>query len=497
MKTPYKPKSLMLVPWILMISFTFARLVMLNADFPAEIGNWSSDLYTDEGWYSNSAARKIITGNWILPGDFNPIINMPIFQVTQFIVFKVFGLGLVQARIGEFFWFLLLQTGLFLFVKRLSTQSAALTTLLFIAFDPFIFAYSRLAFLEIPMTAIVIITMLSIVLHKPSYTPVYFILSGLIFGVSMLVKTSAIFALPLALLMISLTTKSKKILNCIAFIIGWLVLFAGYTFWAKSTFPADFSYFQRLNYSQRLDIAPVSLLLNFTKVITSKFLTNNPIIWVVLIFILILLYTKLRKTLLFKFYVIWLILCIGILSVSYYQPGRYFIPLLVGACGFVAFAFTELININKGIVKKLLFALVFVLLGYHSTIVGKWLDNPTYTYQTMVDQIETRIKSEKVNNEIVILGHLANSIGIELKVLTINDTYGTEDIQLKIRRYHPNFYISLGELVDYKEITDVLAANYSIRLIESFDVFNNYYGEKVFFYRLHDKISTDSSTVMP
>jgi hypothetical protein len=40
------------------LSFTLFRLLNLTADFPHEINNFSADLLTDEGWYSNAAVQS-------------------------------------------------------------------------------------------------------------------------------------------------------------------------------------------------------------------------------------------------------------------------------------------------------------------------------------------------------------------------------------------------------------------------------------------------------
>ena len=74
------------------------HFVHLSADFPhnSPWNDWSK--YTDEGWYGDGAIRHFVLGHWLLPGDFNPAVAMPVWPLLLAAVFAVTGVSLVAAR---------------------------------------------------------------------------------------------------------------------------------------------------------------------------------------------------------------------------------------------------------------------------------------------------------------------------------------------------------------------------------------------------------------
>ena len=73
------------------------RLYALEADFPLGLTS-SGELFTDEGWYASSASRHAIGLPWLVNGDFNPAIQMPVGQWLLALVFDVFGASLLSTR---------------------------------------------------------------------------------------------------------------------------------------------------------------------------------------------------------------------------------------------------------------------------------------------------------------------------------------------------------------------------------------------------------------
>ena len=100
------PLSLTSDRWLTILSLAAAMLVFLrflhlDADFPLGI-NWSADVYTDEGLYSNAATRHVVSGEWYLAGDLNAAINMPLGQLLHRMAFSIFGLSFFRAHFGGF-----------------------------------------------------------------------------------------------------------------------------------------------------------------------------------------------------------------------------------------------------------------------------------------------------------------------------------------------------------------------------------------------------------
>ncbi len=334
-----KPKSgINFVLAVLVLTFTLLRLLNLEADFPHEINNFSADLLTDEGWYSNAAVRKVVTGDWILPGDFNPVVVLPVFQLTQFLVFKIGGIGLFQARLQDVVWFLVLQTFLFLFINRMAGLRSALLSALVTATNPFLFAYSRLAFLEIPMLALIMGVLWLVVSAREIRSSAIYILAGIIFAIALLVKTTAIFSIPLVIFLIWYSRRSDWLKAGLLFLSSCFLVWGLYNTWARISFPADYSFFQQLNIAARFSFSPVTWLKNLARIFTSATLIEEPIILLSFLSALLLGFIgKARRSPIYQLLVIWICLAFGLLCSSYYQPPRYFMPLILGSCLMVAF----------------------------------------------------------------------------------------------------------------------------------------------------------------
>ena len=108
-------KYLLSLLLLIILFFVLLRFINLDADFPQGITT-SAALYTDEGWYSNAAINYIISGNWYIPGHPNLVVNQPVGQIIQAIMFSILGMSLSTARltIVLFFIFLIIFTCLLL-----------------------------------------------------------------------------------------------------------------------------------------------------------------------------------------------------------------------------------------------------------------------------------------------------------------------------------------------------------------------------------------------
>ncbi|MBN2226883.1 MAG: glycosyltransferase family 39 protein [candidate division Zixibacteria bacterium] len=151
-KTPFGLKTETVAFIILTGIALFVRLHYLSADPPLDLA-YSSAVYTDPAQYISFAR------NLVLWGDFNPLHDFRLVfflksavTVVSFLVFKVAGVGYVQANlVGLLFSFTTLMLFYFI-VRRLAGNVAALCYLLFIAFDYNQIFFGRYPFLENSMT---------------------------------------------------------------------------------------------------------------------------------------------------------------------------------------------------------------------------------------------------------------------------------------------------------------------------------------------------------
>jgi hypothetical protein len=185
--------------WLVLIAgFAFVHALNLRADFPNH-SPWYMDWakYTDEGWYGNAAVRAHLSGNWYLPGDFNPAPAVPVWPFLEWVLFFFTGVTIQAARglaIAFFFANLLLS---YLLLRSRGPLWMALLALTLLVTSPFLYCFSRLAILE-PMLTAFTLAALNLAIRLPKLRrPVWgSVWIGLLFTLMMLTKTTALFLLP-------------------------------------------------------------------------------------------------------------------------------------------------------------------------------------------------------------------------------------------------------------------------------------------------------------
>ena len=185
--------------WLVLIAgFAVLHALNLRADFPNH-SPWYMDWakYTDEGWWGNAAIRAHLTGNWYLPGDFNPAPAAPVLPFLEWVLFFFTGVTLQAARglaVAFFFANLLLS---YLLLRSRGSRWMALLALTLLVTSPFLYCFSRLAILE-PMLIAFTLGALNLAVRLPrlrrSVWASFWI--GLLFTLMILTKTTAVFLLP-------------------------------------------------------------------------------------------------------------------------------------------------------------------------------------------------------------------------------------------------------------------------------------------------------------
>ncbi|MDR3793421.1 MAG: glycosyltransferase family 39 protein [Terracidiphilus sp.] len=225
--------------WLVWIAgFALLHALHLRADFPNH-SPWFSDWakYTDEGWYGAAALRARVLGHWFLPGDLNTAVALPVLPVLEWLVFCVTGASVVAARglaVGFFFLNLVLS---YLLLRRRTPKWAALLAVTLLATSPFYYCFSRLAILEQPLTALLLLALnMAVRLKEWRHSVLVAAGVGLVFGLMMLTKSTAVFLLPALLwaLVVDLWGEPKLMLRAgaamggvaAAVYGGWMALIA-------------------------------------------------------------------------------------------------------------------------------------------------------------------------------------------------------------------------------------------------------------------------------
>jgi len=187
--------------WGWLVSITvFAGLHALNlrADFPNHspwIFDWAK--YTDEGWYGNAAIRAHLFGHWYVAGDFNPAVALPVLPFLEWVLFFATGVTPQAARgLAVAFFFANLALS-YLLLRAHGPRWAGLLAVTLMVTSPFLYCFSRLAILEPMLTAFTLGALnLAVRLPRMRRPAMASAGIGLLFALTMLTKTTAVFLLP-------------------------------------------------------------------------------------------------------------------------------------------------------------------------------------------------------------------------------------------------------------------------------------------------------------
>ncbi len=469
--------------------FTCVRMVSLDADFPPGY-SWSGDLYTDEGWKCSGAVRWALTGDWHLDGDNNPAVSVPGYSLLQAAAFLVTKPGHITARGVTVVLFMAMQVALFFMLRRHGNTTLALLGCLLNSANFFVMAFSRMALLEVPMMALVIISLALLVCASDGPGAVLRpTLVGLIFAFAVLVKTNAVFALPAIAYLLWNGHKPLRSLRITAFCIPLGVVFLMDLFLVILPHHDDFTVFMKRNTVEMVTSATAGGEEGFFGPIIKLFNWCRPLM--ALFAILCVLSVNNWRTVMKDGAVRILTILLGcylcMLVVVKYAPARYHVPgvMLLGMLTSVlAWRLLELRS-------KALTAIVCILLaGYvakEANDYRHWYNTREYSYKNMCISVASKVRAE-TNHSPVVLGDAAATFGLAMGILTIDDVWAPTPLEYRLDKYCPTHYLSLGE--PPANVRETLEKRYYLNPIASYDVLRNYYkGRKMILFRLEPKHS--------
>jgi 4-amino-4-deoxy-L-arabinose transferase-like glycosyltransferase len=470
----------------LCLIFLLARFVHLESDFPYAIDN-SSDLYTDEGWYNNSAITHTLTGEWLMPGDFNPILDLPVFQLIQAAVFQWAGMSLQTARLSVALSAVAICLLAFGLVARLEDAWTGFVVLLLLSTNFLLFAYSRLSILELPMTALILCSLwLAVSARGPRNAGL--VAAVIVFTLAVLTKTSAVFALPsLMLLIASRQTSLRNGLICAgAAALGVLALVGAYYALAYHWFPDDLAYYYQEAFGPNEH--PWTLVYFIKAMIpvvrNGVRMDVNFLIPLALAGVPILLICsgRARRSRLMLACVLWLGVAYLFFDIRGKLPLRYFIPLIPPFAMVVGYMLVRMIRAWRPRIWAWIPGMVLAgLIGVGIYRITNYVSDFSFTYMEMANDIKSRVAADGYAHP-RISGNIAETLTLATGIPAVNYDFGPGDRMDRLARYCPQYYIMLGE---NQKILDQLAAAYAVEKISVYHVFHDYYqGKSVNFYRL-------------
>jgi 4-amino-4-deoxy-L-arabinose transferase-like glycosyltransferase len=180
-------------PEALLIGFAlFAILAVFAAADPVTGVTNSTSPFTDEAWNLVNARNFVQLGRWSTDEWNLYLVNLP-FSLLEVIAFKLFGVGIVQARLAMSVCVSLATLGLVWGLRGVVGRTCAAFAGLAFGFSGLILFYGRLAFLE--DLVVLTLTLGVLVLARDSRINLRGgVLSGICFALAIGTKPSALFA---------------------------------------------------------------------------------------------------------------------------------------------------------------------------------------------------------------------------------------------------------------------------------------------------------------
>ncbi len=476
----------------------------LTADFPNHSPwmDWSK--YTDEGWYGDAAIRHYLSGHWYWKGDFNPAVALPVWPALELLVFKFTGVTLAAARALTVCVLGFTLATFYLLVRRhtragtsVSGQSlAAPLAVLLLCTSPFIFVFERMAILEPLLIALSALGLLTASHMQPVHLQgkrlrglgaallLTFLLPGII-----LTKTTGICLLPAIFYMVwaragyrlgpALRMGVPPALGGVALWCAYFLLFV------RPHYLADYQYLFSANAYTGIGLEPIaSVILNT--------LTDG--VWMgtllyVMFFVVIGLALFWRPKLLANPLLPSLLLWIGgyFAFLAYHnnlQP-RYYLVVAVPITVVVAMGLDSIWRAYSGagrVVALIACAAIVLAIAIPDALqqIG-YVRHPTYEFEAAAQGIKRIVLADQTHS------HLILSIsGSDLTLMTglpsIDDDFGTDDLDVRARLYRPGWYASWNDVEDDK--ADALTPMYEMKRVAAFPAYDDPDRNLLILYRL-------------
>jgi hypothetical protein len=513
---------------LLLVATIFLALhaLHLNADFPNHSPWMDWAKYTDEGWYGDAAIRHFQRGQWNVPGDFNPAAALPVWPLLEAALFRFTGVNLVAARALTVGIFGLILLSSYLLLRRWHnltspTQKnrslAPAIAVLLLAVSPFCFVFTRLAILEPLLILFTLLAMLTASYMRPpgqenqpssnrSLLPTPYsllpVLLGLLLPLMVLTKTTAVFLLPaiawllwaragyalrpfLRLSLPPATLAAALWLGYYAFLVhSHLLLDYRYLFSANAytgiTFATAFSVL-RDTLRDGLWIGeilyPLALLAAASALFLRPRLLRNPLIPALLL---------------------WAAGYAAFLAYHNNLQPRYYLVIAIPLTLLVPVVFetlwTRTVTPATAPLRRLAVASIAAVLAVLTLTDARqtlhFLRTPDYTFTTAAAQIHRIIAADLTHNPLV-LSISGSNLSLMTGLPSICDDFGTMDLAVRVRAYHPGWYVAWNQVDDDK--MDALTPMYHLQRVAAFPAMDDPERNLLILYRLDPAAPTAPS----
>lgn len=333
----------------------------------------SGGIYFDEAIYCHNARNKILYGKWVTD-EWNPIIYSFMLHYIYYVVFLLFGIGMLQIKMVHVVMSAFIMLFFFLILKRLINNKILLLSLAVFSFNFIYLVYHRIGLVENVMTLLFLISFYFFLRAIQEGEEKFFLWNGFFTALAFITKYYGIYfviANLIALLYYCFQRKEKRFLPLKKFSLGFLILLVLWFFLIFLPFKEN--YFKIGGGWTKLSRPPLSkpleLLKNFDRFIFFRYYSLMPLLLMAVVFFVTFLFYKLisrqrvKAEELFIFF--WLLIGSAEIGILYYHPLRYFLPILPAFFlgGFIAFDYV-FFKENDLKLKKVSLAFALILLAY-------------------------------------------------------------------------------------------------------------------------------------
>ncbi len=496
---------------VLSAGFFVLHFLHLNADFPNQSPwvDWSK--YTDEGWYGDAAIRHYVSGHWYWKGDFNPAVALPVWPLIELVVFKFTGVSPVAARALTLVVFGVTLVTLYLLIRRhtrpRSSKSgqplAAAITVLFLCTSPFLYVFERMAILEPLLIALMTLGLLTASNMHPirwrggrARSIGQALLLMILLPAMVLTKTTAICLFPAIVYMLWARAGYRirpALRLAVPPFLGGAALWCGYFFlFVRPHYLEDYRYLFSANAYTGIELEPAA------KVILNT-LTDGAWMGAILysaFFVVLALALFWRPRLianpLVSSLLLWIAGYFAFLAYHNNLQPRYYLVVAVPITAVVALgidSFRQAHGRWTTIIASTLAASVVLAIVVPDAVqqIGYAL-HPTYEFEAAAQGIKRIVLADKTHS------HLILSIsGSDLTLMTglpsIDDDFGTLDLDQRVKQYRPGWYAAWNDVEDDK--ADALTPLYTLERVAAFPAYDDSDRDLLILYRL------DSVTAPP
>jgi 4-amino-4-deoxy-L-arabinose transferase-like glycosyltransferase len=489
--------------WLAAITALFAlHAVHLRADFPNNSPWMDYSKYTDEGWYGKAAIEHYVVGSWYVHGDFNPSVALPILPALELALFRFSGVSLVSARLLVLAIFALNLLLAYAVLRTRASRISALFAVTLLVANAFLYAFSRLAILEQPLTLFLLtswLVALSLPRMNDESRAAAHVVIGLLLCLAILTKTTAIFLVPSTLFLIwhAYGYKLRASVRPLAVVIlsGLIPFTAYYLLFVRPRYAYDYHYLFAANVWNQPDglrgyLAAFWYALHGT-------LWIDP--WLCLLAVGLLALPAFFARSLWRdpLVIASLLACAGyIFFIGWHnnmQP-RYYQVLAYPVVFVIAVAIETLFRTARrgsdgfrvlALARPLAFAAVAVATIASAANLREilhWTRHPQYTWITAAHRLTDYIDHHPNGNRLL-LSVSGDNITLITHLPAICDDFGTWDLAMRIHKYRPGWYAAWNEL-DPGTLED-LRTQYTLERVGRFRAFDDPDRDQLVLYKLH------------